>query len=211
MITLQFISGLFGSIFTVCCFIPYIITTLQGKTKPNRATWWVWGINGSVLCLGNLAVDADYTMLPLIFAVVAQLCIAILSIKYGEGGWNRFDRRCLIASSISFILWRILTYDIIAIIFPILIDILAALPTLKKSYYEPETEDLLTYILYTVGGFFTVLAIQAWSFEIAITPLYVFLINAIIVGVLIKSKVQNNSKINPRKPRKVNEPKIKTI
>lgn len=190
MIKLQFISGLLGSIFTVLCFIPYIITTLQGKTKPNRATWWVWGINGSVLCLGNLAAGADYTMLPLLCAVVAQLCVAILSIKHGEGGWNPFDRRCLIASGISFILWRILNYDVIAIILPLLIDMLAALPTLKKSYHKPETEDLLTYILYTVGGLFTVLAIQDWSFKIAITPFYVLFINATIVLLLTRHKTQ---------------------
>ncbi|WP_019508826.1 hypothetical protein [Pleurocapsa sp. PCC 7319] len=190
MIQLQLIFGLLGSIFTVLCFIPYIATTLQGKTKPNRATWWVWGINGSVLCLGNLAAGADYTMLPLICAVVAQLCIAILSIKHGEGGWNCFDRRCLIASGISFILWRILSYDIIAIILPLLIDILAALPTLKKSYFEPDSEDLLTYVLYTVGGLFTVLAVTNWSFEIAITPLYVLFINAMIVLLLTRHKTQ---------------------
>lgn len=190
MIKLQFISGLLGSIFTVLCFIPYIVTTLQGKTKPNRATWWVWGINGSVLCLGNLAAGADYTMLPLICAVVAQLCVAILSIKHGEGGWNPFDRRCLIASGISFVLWRILNYDVIAIILPLLIDMLAALPTLKKSYFKPETEDLLTYILYTVGGLFTVLAIQDWSFQIAITPFYVLFINAAIVLLLTRHKTQ---------------------
>jgi hypothetical protein len=190
MIKLQLIFSLLGSIFTVLCFVPYIITTLQGKTKPNRATWWVWGINGSVLCLGNLAAGADYTMLPLICAVVAQLCVAILSIKHGEGGWNPFDRRCLIASGISFILWQILNYDIIAIILPLLIDILAALPTLKKSYYNPETEDLLTYILYAVGGVFTVLAIQNWSFEIFITPLYVLLINVVIVLLLTRHKTQ---------------------
>lgn len=190
MIQLQFIFGLLGSIFTVFCFIPYIITTLQGKTKPNRATWWVWATNGTVLCFGNLAAGADYTMLPLVCAVVSQLIISILSIKHGEGGWNRFDRRCLIASGVSFILWRILKYDLIAIILPLLIDIIAALPTLRKSYSKPETEDLLTYILYTIGGFFTVLAIQQWSFAIAITPIYVLLINALIVLLLTRHRTQ---------------------
>ena len=190
MIQLHFIFGLLGSVFTVLCFVPYIITILQGKTKPNRATWWVWGLNGSVLCLGNLAAGADYTLLPLVCAVAAQLCISILSIKHGEGGWNRFDRRCLIASGISFILWRILNYDLIAIVLPLLIDIIAALPTLKKSYFKPETEDLLTYVLYTIGGFFTVLAVQEWSFAIAITPLYVLFINLLIVLLLTRHKTQ---------------------
>ena len=188
MINLQFIFGLLGSVFTIICFVPYIISILQGQTKPNRATWWVWAINGSILSLGNLAAGADYTMLPIICPVIAQWCIAILSIKHGDGGWNRLDRRCLIASGISFILWRILNYDLIAIILPLLIDILAALPTLKKSYYEPETEDLLTYILYTVGGLFAVLAVTRWTFEIAITPLYILCINAVIVLILSRHK-----------------------
>lgn len=198
MIQLQFIFGLLGSIFTVFCFIPYIITTLQGKTKPNRATWWVWATNGTVLCLGNLAAGADYTMLPLVCAVVSQLIISILSIKHGEGGWNRFDRRCLIASGVNFILWRILKYDLIAIILPLLIDMIAALPTLRKSYFKPETEDLLTYILYTIGGFFTVLAIQQWSFAIAITPIYVLLINALIVLLLTRHRTQIIFSMNKR-------------
>lgn len=198
MIQLQFIFGLLGSIFTVFCFIPYIVTTLQGKTKPNRATWWVWATNGTVLCLGNLAAGADYTMLPLVCAVVSQLIISILSIKHGEGGWNRFDRRCLIASGVNFILWRILKYDLIAIILPLLIDMIAALPTLRKSYFKPETEDLLTYILYTIGGFFTVLAIQQWSFAIAITPIYVLLINALIVLLLTRHRTQIIFSMNKR-------------
>ena len=192
MINLQFVFGLLGSVFTIICFVPYIISILQGQTKPNPATWWLWAINGPLLSLGNLAAGADYTMLPIICPVIAQWFIAILSIKYGDGGWSRFDRRCLIASGISFILWRILNYDLIAIILPLVIDILGALPTLKKSYYEPETEDLLTYILYTVGGFFTVLAVTKWSFEIAITPVYILCLNAAIVLILTRHRTLFN-------------------
>ena len=199
MIQIHFIFGLLGSVFTVLCFIPYIVTILQGKTKPNRATWWVWGLNGSVLCLGNLAAGADYTMLPLVCAVIAQLCISILSIKHGEGGWNSFDRRCVIASGISFILWRTFDYDLIAIVLPLLIDVIAALPTLKKSYLKPETEDLLTYLLYTLGGLFTVMAIEKWSFTIAITPLYVLFINALIVILLTRHRTPIVDLINKKK------------
>ena len=195
MAKFQSVFSLLGTIFTLLCFVPYIVTILQGKTKPNRATWWVWAINGTVLSLGNLAAGADYTMLPIVCSVAAQWCVALLSIKYGEGGWNPLDRRCLIASGISFILWRILNYDLIAIVLPLLVDILAAIPTLKKSYISPETEDLLTYILYTIGGFFTVLAIQKWSlelssFEIAITPIYILFINGLIVLLLTRRKTK---------------------
>lgn len=191
MIDLQLIFSLLGSVFTIICFIPYIVSILQGKTKPNRATWWVWAINGTILSLGNIAIGANYTLLPIICPVAAQWYIAILSIKHGEGGWNRFDRRCFVASGISFILWRILNYDLIAIILPLLVDVFAALPTLKKSFAEPETEDLLTYVLYTVGGLFTVMAVQEWTFAIAITPIYILLLNAAIVLLLTRHKTQS--------------------
>ena len=67
----------------------------------------------------------------------------------------------------------------------------AALPTLKKSFAEPETEDLLTYILYTIGGLFTVLAVQEWTFAIAITPIYILSLNALIVLLLTRHKTQS--------------------
>jgi hypothetical protein len=190
MSNLQIIFGILAGFFSLMCFAPYIFTILQGKTKPNRASWWIWATNGWVLCLGNYAAGASNTIWALMCAVVAQLLIAILSIKYGQGGWNRFDRRCLFGSGISFVLWRVFHSPLIAIVLPLLIDILGVLPTLKKSYYEPESEDLLTWMLYAIGSLFNMLAITTWSFAIVITPLYVFLINTILVLLLLRHKIQ---------------------
>jgi hypothetical protein len=196
MTDLQFIFGILAGFFSLVCFVPYIVTILQKKTKPNRASWWIWATNGLVLCIGNYAAGANNTIWALICAVIAQTFIAILSIKYGQGGWNRFDRRCLFGSGISFILWRVFNSPLIAILLPLVIDILAALPTLKKSYYEPESEDVLTWILYTIGSLLNIFAITTWSFAIIITPLYVLGINTAIVLLLLRHKIQSSLSLN---------------
>jgi hypothetical protein len=188
---LQVIFGTLASCFSLVCFFPYILTTLQRKTRPNRASWWIWSTNGTVLCIGNYAAGASNTIGALICAVIAQFFIAILSIKYGEGGWNRFDRRCLFGTGISFVLWYIFSSPLIAICLPLSIDILGALPTIKKSYHEPESEDFLTWLLYAIGSLFNILAITTWSFDIAITPLYVLGVNSIIVLLLLRKKIQH--------------------
>lgn len=181
--------GIVAGFVSIICFVPYIITIFQGKTRPNRASWWIWAINGSILCASYYSAGASNTIWALICAVIAQFAISILSLKYGEGGWNRFDRSCLIGAGISILLWWLFSSPLLAIIFTLTIDVLGALPTIKKSYYEPEKEDLLTWILYVVASILNLLAIEQWSFVILAPPLYVFCVNAVIVLLLLRRKV----------------------
>jgi hypothetical protein len=39
-------------------FVPYIIEIAQGKTRPNRATWWIWAVVGAMLCASSYASGA---------------------------------------------------------------------------------------------------------------------------------------------------------
>jgi ABC-type amino acid transport system permease subunit len=183
------IGGVAGFL-SFLCFVPYIITIWQRKTRPNRASWWIWAINGLILSASYYSAGASNTIWALICAVIAQFIIAVLSLKYGEGGWNRFDRACLFGAGISLVLWRQFNSPVIAILLTIVIDFLGALPTLKKSYYEPEKEDLLTWILYVVASLLNLLAIEDWNFAIWVPPLYVFLINTTIVALLLRSNIQ---------------------
>jgi hypothetical protein len=191
MFNLQNIFSILATFFSIVCFFPYIVTTLKGKTQPNRATWWIWAINGSILCIGNYSAGASDTLWALAAPVIFQLFIALLSLKFGEGGWNRFDRSCLLGVGASFILWYIFKAALIAIFIPLIIDFLGALPTVKKSYFNPESEDVYTWLFYTIGGFFNILAITSWSFEIAITPLYVFTIDLLILIFITRNKIKN--------------------
>lgn len=181
--------GVLAGFLSFLCFIPYIVTILLGKTRPNRASWWIWAVNGSILSTSYYFAGASNTLWLIVFPVIAQFIIAILSLKYGKGGWSFFDRACLMGASLSLTLWLGLKSPMSAIVLTLVTDLLGALPTVKKSYYEPETEDLLTWILYVIASILNLLAIEQWSLAILLPPMYVLFINITILSLLLRSQI----------------------
>jgi hypothetical protein len=184
MANFQEIIGRIAGIISLVGFVPYILTILQGKTRPNRVTWWIWTVIGGMLCASYYSAGARYTLWVPISYVIGPLTIAVLSIKYGEGGWNKFDRLCLYGASVSLVLWWLLGSPLIALMINILIDLFGALPTIRKSYYEPETEDRLSWSLFLTGNSINLSAIQNWSLATSIYPLYLLSISAIIMTLI---------------------------
>lgn len=198
----QATMGAISGLLSVICFVPYIITILQGKTKPHRATWTIWLILGIVLSASYYSTGAVNTLWLPVCAAFGQFIIVILSIKHGEGGWSRFDRFCLIGVGISLILWWQFNSAFIALLCNLFIDFLGALPTIKKSYYQPETEDLLTWILYLSASSFNLLALENWSFTLSVFPLYIFFVNVIIATLLLRRKVRNQISVYKQRQRR---------
>ncbi len=187
------ILGIFAGIFSLMGFIPYIITICQGKTKPNRVSWSIWASLGIILAISNYDANAQETMWLLISYAFCQLVIAILSFKYGKGNWNTFDQTCLLGAGVSMLLWQLFDSPAIAIFICISIDSLGALPTIRKSYFQPETEDFFSWIMFWIAGTFNVLALDKLSI-IAAQPIYLFSFNSIVTSLLILHKINSSKK-----------------
>src|SRR5512134_3661769 len=86
-------------------FVPYIASTLRGKTRPNRATWIIWTAVGVSLLTSYAAAGAKETLWLSVANLVAFVFVLILSVKYGEGGWTPFDAACLFGAAFGFLLW----------------------------------------------------------------------------------------------------------
>jgi hypothetical protein len=69
----------------------------------------------------------------------------------------------------------------LAIVFSLIADAFAALPTLYKAYKNPDTENSFAYLTAAISGIITLLTIRYWNFETYAFPAYIFLINLLIV------------------------------
>jgi len=69
----------------------------------------------------------------------------------------------------------------IAIVFGILADGFAFIPTLVKAFYYPESENHLPYTAGIVNGGIALMTIQVWNFQNFGYPLYLVLANGIFV------------------------------
>lgn len=183
-LTFTEIAGIFAGILEFLAFFLYIISIVKGKTVPNRATWFVLTVVGFAIAVSYYASGARDTMwVPVVYAV-GPFIIFLLSIKKGEGGWSLFDRFSLVGAFMSLILWWISGSALVALLFNISIDFFGMLPTVKKSYYNPKSEEGFPWLISSFSGVVNIFAIENLSFSIIIYPVYILFINGLVTGLL---------------------------
>lgn len=189
MTDLKAIFGLIAGIVSIFCYIPYIITTIKGTTRPNIATWSTWMILSIVVTASSFAAGAFNTLWVPLCGVIGQGTIAFLAIKRGKGNWSKFDMICLFGVGLGLVFWWHFNSPIIALSMTLAVDLIGVLPTFKKSYQEPESENLLTWMLYLFSSIFLILSVESWTWVLGLFPIYLFTVNFIIVVLLLRVKL----------------------
>jgi hypothetical protein len=165
-------------------FLPYVIAIVRRRARPSIATWWIWTAVGVCLCASYFATGARTTIWTPVSFVLGPFFIAILSLHYGERGASRFDRACLFAAAISIAIWWMTGVPWLALMLNIGIDALGALPTLRKTWHDPESEDRLTWGLFLIGNTLNLLAVSPWTVANASYPIYMSLLSAAMNALL---------------------------
>lgn len=193
--TLQSWIGVIAGICALAGCIPYWWAIIQRKTRPNRATWLIWLVVGTIIALSYQSAGAASTIWVPITYILGPLVTSVLGIKFGEGGWTKFDRLCLLSAAVSLLFWKLSDSPDLTLVINIGIDLLGALPTIRKSYYQPEGEDLLAWGLFTVANTLNILAIDRWLWQITIYPLYMSLLSGIIFYLLWQGRRKQRKSI----------------
>src|SRR3989338_7908963 len=183
------IVGIIAGILALAGYIPYITSILRGKTRPNRATWFIWTIVGGLLAFSYIAEADIYSIwLPLGY-FFGPLITAILSIRYGYSGWSKLDSICMAAAIISIIPWLLSKDAIFTLLINVLIDATGAIPTIVKTYHEPETEDFTAWLIFFIANTTQLFAISEWNIA-SIYPIYLFILAGIMVLFITKDKIK---------------------
>lgn len=161
-------------------YIPYVLSIIKRKTVPNPATWWIWSMVGwTAFASYFIAGERETFWLMLSYAIGPSL-IGLLSFKYGKvASLEKFDVGCLVVSLVSLVLWKITSNPVLALSINLGIDITGALPTLRKTYFEPHTEDALSWSVFWLGNtmnFVNILVSRNWNIVSIPYPLYLFVL-----------------------------------
>lgn len=170
-------------------YIPYMLAIFKIKTIPNLATWWIWGVIGWVAFASYFSAGGHETFWLMLSYAIGPSIIALMSLKYGRGDVTRFDVCCLIISGVSLILWVATSRPLLVLTINLGIDIIGCLPTVRKTYFEPHTEDSLAWIVFWVGNTFNFVAVlmsRKLDFATLSYPVYLFLLASIMVALIIK-------------------------
>lgn len=181
--------------------LSYLIDTVKGRTKPNRVSWFLWALAPMIAFAAEINKGVGWTSLMTFSAGLNPLLIIIASFVNKKSYWklNKMDYFYGSISVFAIIIWQLTGEGNWAILFSILADGFASIPTVIKSFHQPETESSKIFLLGMMNAGITLLTIKSWTFAHWGFPVYIFLICLIIfslvkfkLGLLIKAKVNQN-------------------
>lgn len=175
-----------GAIIAAAGSLSYLIDTLKGKVKPNRVSFLLWSLAPLIAFFAEIKQGVGIQALMTFVVGFLPLTIFIASFVNKKAEWKLtgFDLMCGALSIVGLVFWYITKSGDIAIIFSILADGLAALPTVVKSFNYPETESAWPYFASTISGILTLLTIKVWNLANIGFPLYIVLITLVIFSLV---------------------------
>jgi hypothetical protein len=98
------------------------------------------------------------------------------------------DYYLMAAAIIGMILWAVTGNPNLALLFALVADILAGIPTLIKSYTHPQSESWVAYAISAFGFGISFLSIQSHNFETTAFVAYIFLLNCACAALASRSR-----------------------
>lgn len=181
-------------------YIPYLLSIVRRKTLPNPATWWIWSIMGAILLASYYAAgNQDAIWVPISY-FIGPTVTAILSVRYGRNEFSKFEWYCLAGAGFSLLLWWLTDSPEIALTINIMIDLIAIAPTLRKTYFKPDSEDPLSWSIFWVANTLNVCVVLLSgniTYGALAYPLELFLLPTSIMFLVIRGKL-SSKRAQPR-------------
>lgn len=173
--------ALLAGILYIISGIPYINGIIKRQFKPVILTWLIWtGLD--IVTLTGMFFSQTYTIVSVV-AVLVSATIAVLSLFYGDKGWDLFDKLSLCGGVIGIILSIVSTTVLWAIIFSQLAIIIASIPIFKANWYSPE-DNRIAWLINLSSSVCLCLSLEKWSLYSAAQPLNFLLINSFMCFLL---------------------------
>ena len=147
----------------VVAFFPYLRDTFSLKTKPHAYTWLIWAITQGTAVFGIWYGGGGWGALNLTIGTLFVIVVFLFSIKYGTKNITKSDMAILVAALSAIIIWWRLDQPLISVIMVSMIDVIGYIPSFRKSYQEPWSETLISWILFSASNTFAILALEEYN------------------------------------------------
>src|SRR5581483_188143 len=173
------------SAISVCAFLlaapPYIVDTLKGKTRPERATWFIWSVLGVIAFVSQLQLGATWSLHFTGLDTAGCMLAFSLSIRYGVGGWTMPDRIALAIAAVGVVISVLAHAPIVALLGVIAADASGSFLTIRKVFLMPDSETTISWLLVSVGALCSILLVQSLDVVLMLYPAYLLVANGSVV------------------------------
>lgn len=158
------IIGGIATALTFIAYIPYYRDILKGRTRPHVYTWSLWGLLTILIVALQLKGGAGPAMWVTASAGLLCLGVVILSFKNGKKDITTSDTVIAVLSLMATGFWLFADQPEVAITLVVVADLLAFIPTVRKSYIDPYSETLSLYVTNAFRFCLALLAVEYYTY-----------------------------------------------
>lgn len=170
----QVLSGITVLLFLIAA-PPYIIDTIRGKTRPERATWLIWTILSVIALVSQIKLGATWSLIITAVDVFGSAIVFVLALWFGVGGWTKLDRLVLAIATLGVLGSVIAKQPLVALLSVMIADASGAVLTIRKTYQDPDSETTASWLLMGTSGLFSALSVGQLNLQLLLYPVYLSL------------------------------------
>ncbi len=172
--------------------LSYLKDVIRGRVHPHPYTWFIWSIVSMTTFFGGVAKGAGIGALPTGVAEGFTIIIFLFSLKYLFQGKVKHvrpvDTYFLIACIIGLVFWLYTKDPTISVAIVVIVDIIAFIPTLRKTWHHPETERPLLYEMNVGRHILTLFSLQAYNVATMFHSIAMVCTNALMTAFIMRRR-----------------------
>jgi hypothetical protein len=181
---MQAAFGILAGILQLVATAPYLRDVLRGTTTPQRATWTIWTTLSLVVLASQWASGAGWSLVLTIGQVVSCSGIFLLALRRGVGGVSPLELSLLGIAALGVVGWQIAGDPTVATCSVVAADLIAVALMLPKTFRNPRSETLETYVIGLVSTLFALAAVGSGDASLLIYPLYLLVADGAVAGMI---------------------------
>ena len=181
--------GLSAALVGIANTVPYVRDTLRGATRPHRGTWLIWSVLAVLVCLSQRADGATWSLLMPATQVLLIGLVFVLAIQRGEGGLGKLDALMIAIAGAGIAGWLVAEEPLAGTACVVVADLVAAALMVPKTFRDPKSETLSTFVLASVAGALAAASVGAADLALLLYPVYFCLVNAAIALLIYQRRV----------------------
>lgn len=186
------IFAITGAVLALIGNISYLREIRKNTIKPHPYTWGIWSIVSMTTFFGGIAKGAGIGALPTGVAEGFTILIFIFSFKYIKdkkaSPIQKKDHYFLIIALLGLIPWILTKDPTLSVVIMVTIDLVAFIPTLRKTKNHPETETPLLYTMNVTRHILTLFSLEMYNIATTIHSIAMICTNTLMVYFIKRKK-----------------------
>lgn len=183
------VFGVLSALVGLVGYAPYVRDTWRGETRPERCSWLIWSVLGTIAFFSQVHEGATQSLWFAGTQVSATIFVFLLSIRNGTGNFLCPTYILSLGTAgLGLVAWYFTDSAVYALMLTIGISLLGGVLTVRKAYRSPGTETATAWGIAWVSTILAMCSVGQMDWVLLAYPLYLFtLYSAILIALYFAS------------------------